>query len=46
MQGKITVTQADALKVHTTTAPKKGWQVNSHTIELRSMAVWRSSDSV
>ena len=36
MQGKITVTQADSLKVHTFTAPEKGWQVNSHIIELSS----------
>jgi glyoxylase-like metal-dependent hydrolase (beta-lactamase superfamily II) len=36
MQGKITVTQAGSLKVHTFTAPEKGWQVNSHVIELPS----------
>jgi glyoxylase-like metal-dependent hydrolase (beta-lactamase superfamily II) len=36
MQGKITVTEAGDLKVHTFTAPEKGWQVNSHIIELSS----------
>jgi glyoxylase-like metal-dependent hydrolase (beta-lactamase superfamily II) len=34
MQGKISVTQADDLRVHTFTAPERGWQVNSHVIEL------------
>jgi pimeloyl-ACP methyl ester carboxylesterase len=32
MQGKITVTQADSLKVYTFTAPEKGWQLNSHIL--------------
>jgi glyoxylase-like metal-dependent hydrolase (beta-lactamase superfamily II) len=36
MLGKITVTDARALKVHTLTAPERGWQVNSHIIELSS----------
>lgn len=30
------MTQAEDLKVHTFTAPEKGWQVNSHIIELPS----------
>jgi glyoxylase-like metal-dependent hydrolase (beta-lactamase superfamily II) len=36
MRGKITVTEAGGLKVHTFTAPEKGWRVNSHIIELPS----------
>jgi glyoxylase-like metal-dependent hydrolase (beta-lactamase superfamily II) len=36
MQGRITVTQAGSLKIHTFTAPEKGWQVNSHIIDLPS----------
>jgi glyoxylase-like metal-dependent hydrolase (beta-lactamase superfamily II) len=36
MQGKITVTEAGGLRVHTFTAPEKGWQVNSHIVELPS----------
>ena len=36
MLGQITVTDAQALKVHTFTSPEKGWQVNSHIIELSS----------
>ena len=36
MQGKVTVTDAGGLEVHTFTAPEKGWQVNSHIIELPS----------
>jgi len=36
MQGRITVTQAGDLRVHTFTAPEKGWRVNSHIIELPS----------
>jgi len=36
MQGKITVTQAGDLRVHTYTAPEDGWQVNSHLVELSS----------
>ena len=36
MLGKITVTEAQALKVHSFISPEKGWQVNSHSIELSS----------
>src|SRR5215469_11009272 len=36
MQGKIMVTQAGDLRVHTYTAPEDGWQVNSHIVELPS----------
>lgn len=36
MQGKITVTEVGDLRVHTSTAPERGWQVNSHVIELPS----------
>jgi hypothetical protein len=36
MQGRITVTQAGDLRVHTFTAPEKGWRFNSHIIELPS----------
>jgi len=36
MFGKKAVTEAHDLKVHTFTAPEKGWQVNSHIVELSS----------
>lgn len=36
MNGKITLTRQNGLTVHTFTAPEKGWQVNSHIIELPS----------
>jgi glyoxylase-like metal-dependent hydrolase (beta-lactamase superfamily II) len=36
MQGSITVTTSRDLKVHTFTAPERGWEVNSHIIELPS----------
>ena len=36
MQGSIKVTTSRDLKVHTFTAPERGWQVNSHIIELPS----------
>lgn len=36
MDGTIRTTQADGLKIHTFTAPERGWQVNSHIIELSS----------
>lgn len=36
MAGKINLTQNNRLTVHTFTAPEKGWQVNSHIIELPS----------
>lgn len=36
MRGKIAVTEAGGLEVHTFTAPERGWQVNSHIIELSS----------
>lgn len=34
MLGKITITHADGLNVHTYTSPADGWSVNSHIIEL------------
>lgn len=36
MEGMVRTTQADGLKIHTFTAPERGWQVNSHVIELPS----------
>lgn len=36
MQGQIHITQADSLKIHTFTAPDRGWRVNSHIIEFSS----------
>jgi len=36
MHGTIQITQSDGLKIHTFTAPERGWQVNSHVIELSS----------
>jgi len=39
MHGKITITQAGDLRVHTYTAPEDGWQVNSHMVELSSQLV-------
>lgn len=36
MHGQIHVTQADSLKIHTFTAPERGWRVNSHVIEFSS----------
>ena len=36
MDGTVRTTQADGLKIHTFTAPERGWQVNSHVIELPS----------
>src|SRR5215469_13587695 len=36
MHGRIQITQSGGLKIHTFTSPERGWQVNSHVIELSS----------
>jgi glyoxylase-like metal-dependent hydrolase (beta-lactamase superfamily II) len=39
MLGRITVTQADGLRIHTYTAPEEGWVVNTHIIELPTQLI-------
>ena len=36
MNGTMQITQAHGLKIHTYTAPERGWQVNSHIVEFSS----------
>lgn len=36
MHGTIRITESGGLKIHTFTAPERGWRVNSHIIELSS----------
>ena len=36
MEGQIHITQTNGFRVHTFTAPERGWHVNSHIIEFPS----------
>jgi glyoxylase-like metal-dependent hydrolase (beta-lactamase superfamily II) len=39
MQGTVTVTAAQRVKIHTYTAPERGWKANSHLLELPSQII-------
>ena len=39
MQGTVTVTTGDQVRIHTYTAPEIGWRANTHIIELPSQVV-------
>jgi glyoxylase-like metal-dependent hydrolase (beta-lactamase superfamily II) len=39
MQGTVTTTTAEAVTVHTYTAPEHGWRANSHLIELPTQLI-------